>query len=171
MDRPELEQLLASWRLTVDGLVDSAVTLSFAELLALPRQDQVTDFHCVEGWSVYDVPWNGVHLSTLLDRVGAQSSGTHLTLYSSGDVYTESLPMDLALEPRTLMAYGVGCHTLPLEHGFPLRSVVPRKFGYKSAKYVDRIEVTDEPINGYWVQRGYSYEADVPGHRLRPGKY
>jgi len=171
VDNQDLAALLADWELRIDGLVDEPMSLSFAELLQLERQDQVTDFHCVEGWSVYDVPWNGVHLSTHLNLVGAQSSATHLTLYSSGDDYTESLPLDLALEPRTLMAYGVGCHTLPLEHGFPLRSVVPRKFGYKSAKYVDRIEVTDEPINGYWVQLGYSYEADVPEHRLRPGKY
>ncbi len=171
VDHQALATLLVDWELRIDGLVDEPMNLSFADLLKLERQDQVTDFHCVEGWSVHDVPWNGVHLSSLLDRVGAQSGATHLTFHSSGDVYTESLPMDEALEPRTLLAYGVGCHTLPLEHGFPLRVVMPRKLGYKSAKYVDRIEVTDEPIDGYWVKLGYSYEADVPEHRLRPGKY
>jgi len=171
VDSQNVASLLEDWALRIDGLVDEPMTLSFADLLQLPRQDQVVDFHCVEGWSIYDVPWNGVHLSTLLDLVGAQDSGSHLTFYSSGDVYTESLPLDEALEPKTLLAYGIGCLTLPLDHGFPLRVVMPRKFGYKSAKYVDRIEVTDKPITGYWEQYGYSYEADVPEHRLRPGKY
>ncbi len=171
VDPQDLASLLTDWTLSVDGLVATPVDLSFADLLQLPRRDQLTDFHCVEGWSVYDVPWNGVHLSTLLDLVEPQAGATHLTFYSSGDVYTESLPLEVALEPRTLLAYGVGCHTLPLAHGFPLRSVVPRKFGYKSAKYVDRIEVTDEPVDGYWVKIGYGYDADVPSHRLRPGKY
>ena len=171
VDPQNLASLLTDWKLSVDGLVAAPETLSFADLLQLPRQDQVTDFHCVEGWSVYDVPWNGVHLSRLFELVEPRSGATHLTFYSSGDVYTESLPLDVALEPRTMLAYGVGCHTLPLAHGFPLRVVVPRKFGYKSAKDVDGIEITDEPVEGYWVKLGYSYDADVPDHRLRPGKF
>jgi DMSO/TMAO reductase YedYZ molybdopterin-dependent catalytic subunit len=170
VDHQDLASLLSDWELSIDGLVDGPQTLSFADLLQLERQDQVTDFHCVEGWSVHDVPWNGVHISTLLDLVEPQAGATHLTFYSSGDVYTESLPLEVAREPRTMLAYGVACNTLPLSHGFPLRVVVPRMFGYKSAKYVDRIEVTNEPIDGYWVKHGYSYEAEVPAHRLRPGK-
>jgi hypothetical protein len=171
VDPQDLAAVLAEWTLTVDGLVQSPRVLSFAQLLALPRQDQVTDFHCVEGWSVYDVPWNGVHLSQLLALVSPLPAATHLTFHCFGDGYDESLPLDVALEPRTMLGYGVGGNTLPVAHGFPLRVVVPRLFGYKNAKYVQRIEVGDAPVDGYWVRRGYGYDAEVQPSRLRDGKY
>ena len=73
----------------------------------------------------------------------------------------------MALEPKTLLAYGIDCATLPLDHGFPLRLVVPRLLGYKGPKYVHRIELTDGPIEGYWVARGYPYDGEVPESRHR----
>lgn len=171
VDPQNLADILASWRLRVDGMVRNPAVLSFADLIGLPRQDQVTDFHCVEGWSVYDVPWNGVAPSRLLDLVGIDAAATHLTLHSIGGEYAESLPIEVAREPRTLFGYGVDGSTLPLEHGFPLRLVVPRLLGYKNAKYIERIELTDHAETGYWEQYGYSYEGEVPAGRLRPGKY
>ena len=75
------------------------------------------------------------------------------------------------MKPRTLLGYGVGGSTLPLEHGFPLRLVVPRLLGYKNAKYLERIEVTDHAVTGYWEEYGYPYEGEVSAERLRPGKY
>ena len=171
VDEQSLTQILAQWRLTVDGLVETPTALTFGELAHFPRQDQVTDFHCVEGWSVLDVPWNGVHLSTLLELVRPLETATHVTLHGFGGTYVESLPLDIALEPRSILAYGVGGSTLPLAHGFPLRFVVPRLFGYKSIKYVYRIELAEAPVNGYWVERGYPYDANVQENRLRPGKY
>lgn len=171
VDHQELATILASWRLVVDGMVDTPLELSFADLLALERLDVDVDFHCVEGWSIYDVPWNGVHLSTLLQQVGVRSEATHLTFHTMGGKYNESLPLDVAIEPRTLLALGVDGRTLPLERGFPLRLVVPRLYGYKSAKYIERIELTDEPVLGYWEQRGYGYDAEVAESRLREGKY
>jgi DMSO/TMAO reductase YedYZ molybdopterin-dependent catalytic subunit len=170
VDRQQLEAILASWRLTIDGMVETPRTLTFAELLGLERQDQLTDFHCVEGWSVLDVPWNGVHLGTLLALVGPRDAATHVTFHTIDSRYNESLPREVALEPHTLLAYGVAEHTLPLDHGFPLRLVVPRLFAYKSAKYVDRIELTDEPVEGYWVRGGYDYMGEVPESRLRSGR-
>ena len=171
VDPQDLVSLLESWTLRVDGMVASPVELSFADLLSLPRQDQVTDFHCVEGWSVYDVPWNGVHMTTLLDLVSPNEAASHITFHCSGGTYLESLPIPVALEERSLLAYGIDCATLPLRSGFPLRVVVPRKHAYKSARYVTRLELTDEPIQGFWEQYGYPYEADVPESRLREGKY
>ena len=171
VDSQDLEDILASWTLAIDGLVVTPLVLGFADLLALERQDQVTDFHCVEGWSVDDVPWNGVQLSRLLDRAGADAAATHLTFHSFGEQYRESLPMSIARETRTLLGYGVGGATLPLAHGFPLRLVVPRLLGYKNAKCLSRIEVTDHPETGYWESYGYSYAGEVPASRLRPGKY
>lgn len=171
VDRQELADILASWELRIDGMVDHPATLTFAQLLELARQDQITDFHCVEGWSVYDVPWNGVHLSTLLDLVGPHAGATHVTFHTIDGRYNESLPLDVALEPRTLLAYGVAGYTLPLRHGFPLRLVAPRLMAYKSAKYVDRIELTDERVEGFWVALGYPYLGEVPEDRLREGRY
>lgn len=152
-------------------MVQSPRVLSFRDLLCLARQDQTTDFHCVEGWSVLDIPWNGIHLSTLFTLAGPLSTATHVTFHTIGGKYNESLPIDVALEPRTLLAYGVAGSTLPLVRGFPARLVVPRLLGYKSAKYVERIELTDQPIEGFWVAAGYGYDGDVPPERLRPGKY
>jgi DMSO/TMAO reductase YedYZ molybdopterin-dependent catalytic subunit len=86
-------------------------------------------------------------------------------------IYNESLPIDVALEPMTLLAYGVCEATLPQTHGFPLRIVIPRLLAYKSAKYVVRIELTDHPVEGYWVAAGYDYDGEVPSSRLRAGRY
>jgi DMSO/TMAO reductase YedYZ molybdopterin-dependent catalytic subunit len=171
VDTQDLTEILQTWKLTVNGMVENPTVFSFADVLELERQDQITDFHCVEGWSVHDVPWNGVHLSTVFDIVQPLSSATHLTFTCVGDKYLESLPIEVALEPRSLLGYGVDCNTLPLGHGFPLRMVVPRKWAYKSPKYVYRIELTDHPIQGFWESYGYPYDADVPADRLRPGKY
>jgi DMSO/TMAO reductase YedYZ molybdopterin-dependent catalytic subunit len=171
VDRQDLEAILSSWRLRVDGRVEHPFELSFAELIGLPRQDQVTDLHCVEGWSIYDVPWNGVHLSTIVERARPTAQATHVAFHTIGGTYNESLPMDVALEPRTLLAYGIGGSTLPLKHGFPVRIVIPRLLAYKSAKFVERIEFTDQPLYGYWVAAGYPYGGEVPEGRLRPGKY
>lgn len=171
VDPQDLESILSSWRLTVDGLVTTPRSLTFPDLFCLPRQDQITDFHCVEGWSIYDVPWNGLHLGQLFQSVGVLGGATHVTFHTLGGLYNESLPLDVALEPRTLLAYGAGGNTLPLAHGFPLRVVIPRLLGYKNAKYVQRIELTDRPVQGFWVQAGYPYEGLVPESRLRPGKY
>lgn len=171
VDQQDPASLLASWRLTVDGLVDTPTTFTFGDLLALPRQDQVTDFHCVEGWSVMEVPWNGVHLSTILARTGASPKATHVTFHTVRSVYNESLPLAVALEARSMLGFGVAGSTLPLNHGFPLRLVVPRLLAYKNPKYVERIELTDRAVEGYWVQRGYGYDGEVPRSRLREGYY
>ena len=175
VDPQDEATILETWSLTVDGMVESPVTLDFAALLALERQNQITDFHCVEGWSVYDIPWNGVHLSKLLELVNPDSTATHVTFHSvqapNGQRYDESLPLNIALEPKTMLAYGADDLALPLRHGFPLRLVIPRLLGYKNAKTLERIELTDHPIDGFWVKRGYGYDALVPEQRLREGKY
>jgi DMSO/TMAO reductase YedYZ molybdopterin-dependent catalytic subunit len=171
VDSQQLAEILASWKLRVDGLVERPTTFTFSDILSIPRQDQVTDFHCVEGWSVYDVPWNGLHFSELFKRVIPLSKATYLTTYSVGDAYLESIPLETALQAKTLLAYGIDGNTIPLAHGFPLRLVIPRLFGYKNAKYVYRVELTDRPVDGYWVKIGYPYAGTVPERRLREGKY
>lgn len=171
VDEQDLQKILATWTLKISGLVEKPLTLSFAQLLALPRQNQITDFHCVEGWSVFDVPWNGVHIDNIIELVRPTSEASHLTLRCFSDVYTESLPLAVAREPRSLLAYGIDEMSLPLTHGFPLRMVVPRQYGYKNAKWVKEIEFTNAPIDGYWEQRSYPNDAPVRANKLREGKY
>jgi DMSO/TMAO reductase YedYZ molybdopterin-dependent catalytic subunit len=171
VDAQDLVPILARWRLEISGLVEEPRSYTFAEILALPRTDQVKDFHCVEGWSVNDVPWNGVALSDILRRSRPMKRATHVNIRTVSNRYNDSLPLSVAMEPRTMLAYGVTGSTLPLDHGFPLRVVVPRLFGYKNAKYVERLELNDKPLIGYWVAAGYDLAGLVPQNRLRSGHY
>lgn len=168
---PELDSVLAEWRLTVDGLVEAPQVFSFTDLVCLERQDQLTDLHCVEGWSVEDIPWNGLHLSQLFERCRPKASARYVTFHMFEGDYVESLPLDVALERRSMLGYGVGERTLPLDHGFPLRMVIPRLLGYKNIKYIDRIELDDQIVSGVWEQLGLPYLGEVPPERLRPGSY
>ncbi len=171
VDTQDLVSILARWRLEIRGLVEEPRSYTFSEILTLPRTDQVKDFHCVEGWSVYDVPWNGVALSDILQRSRPTKKATHINIRTFGGQYNDSLPLSVAMESRTMLAYGVAGSTLPLDHGFPLRVVVPRLFGYKNAKYVERLELADKPLIGYWVAAGYDLTGLVPKNRLRSGHY
>jgi DMSO/TMAO reductase YedYZ molybdopterin-dependent catalytic subunit len=171
VDPQDLTALLGSWRLEVGGLVEAPAEFSFADVVGLPRTDQATDFHCVEGWSVHDVPWNGVRLAEIVDRVKPLPEAAYVNFRTVTDKYNESLPLAVAREPRTVVAYGVGGATLPIAHGFPLRLVIPRLLGYKNAKYVYRIEFAETPLQGFWVAAGYPYGGEVPQQRLREGKY
>ncbi len=161
IDPQDLVSILNSWSLRVDGLVNNPVTYSFNDLLNLTRYNQTADFHCVEGWSVPGVPWNGFHLNTLIDIVDPLPGSSHITFYAIGDHYKESIPIETARDTKTMMAFGINDSTIPLKHGFPLRLVIPDKYGYKSAKYIYRIEFTDEPVTGFWESYGYSYDADI----------
>lgn len=171
VDLQKIEDILASWELTVDGLVEQPQTFSFADLLTLPRQDQITDFHCVEGWSVLDIPWNGIHINSLIDLVVPTSEATHIKIHCLREIYSESIPISVARESKTMLAYGIGGATLPLDHGFPLRLVIPRLYGYKNAKWITGIEFTNAEHEGYWERYGYSVKGEVTSARLREGKY
>ena len=171
VDPQDIKKILAGWSLRVDGLVDQPRTFTFAELVAFERHSMIKDFHCVEGWSIYDIPWDGVRLSTLLAAVQPKSTATHVSFHTIDSKYNESVPLAVAGEPSSMLGYGVGGNTLPLKHGFPLRVVIPRLLGYKNAKFVDRVELTNKELHGYWVAAGYPYKGEVSTHRLRKGKY
>jgi DMSO/TMAO reductase YedYZ molybdopterin-dependent catalytic subunit len=161
-DPQDLIKLLNNWKLVVYGLVKNPIEITFGEMLNLTRKDQVSDLHCVSGWTINDIPWNGFHLSTLFELVEPSSDASHITFHSYNNIYKESIPIEDALNSETMMAYGINGSTIPLPHGFPLRLVVPYKWGYKSAKYVYGIEFTDSAVKGYWETFGYSYVGNVP---------
>jgi DMSO/TMAO reductase YedYZ molybdopterin-dependent catalytic subunit len=156
----------AAWRLTVSGLVGAPVTLTFADVLALPQTTVVRDFYCVEGWGVTDVEWKGVLVSELAQRVKVDATATHL-VFSSGDgVYTDSLTLEQAAAEDVLLAYRVNGVDLPPDMGQPLRLICPGRYAYKNVKWVEQVEAIDieqTPFEGYWEARGYSADADIPG--------
>lgn len=150
------------YRLTIDGLVERPMTLTYDDLRALPAVRQVSDFHCVEGWGVDDVMWDGVRLQSIIDLARPTSRATHLTFHSLGAIYRDSLSMEQARLPDAMIAYDMDGAPLSPDHGLPLRVVMPRMFGYKGAKWLTRIEFRDVQDIGYWQQRGWKVDAWIP---------
>lgn len=157
-----------AYRLRIDGAVERPVTLTLGDLRALPRRTQVSDFHCVTGWSVEDVTWGGVHLSEVLALARPRSSARLLRFVSEEVPYDDTLTLEQAALPDVMLALEMDGGPLPRPHGAPVRLVVPRMYGYKSVKWVTRIELlADESRLGYWEQRGYDRDAWVGGSNGR----
>ncbi len=149
----------ATYRLDVTGLVDEPTSYSLADLKEMPRAEQISDFHCVTGWSVSDVHWAGVRLGDLLERAGAQQSVAALNFVSAESPYEDSLTLEQALLPDVLLAYEMDGGPISRPHGAPVRLVMPQMYGYKSVKWVSRIELGIEPKRGYWENNGYDVDA------------
>lgn len=152
----------ADWVLEVGGMVDKPIRLDHAAWQALPRVAETKDFHCVEGWSVSAVRWGGVALGTVLDKAGVKAGARAVVFHAHGGTYSDDLSLDGARASSVLLADTLDEAPLPPDHGGPLRLVVPTQLGYKNVKWVERIEVTDHRVTGYWEQRGYSAEAPIP---------
>ena len=142
------------YSLTVDGLVDRPFELTLAELEALPSVSLVKDFQCVTGWRVPGVHWRGVLLSTLIDRAGVQPGGTALRFESFDRLYTESLTLAEARRPDVIVAYSMLGGPISREHGGPVRLYVAPMYGYKSIKWLARVEVVNRVEPGYWETVG-----------------
>ena len=153
----------AAWNLTVGGLVDQRLSLNYDELLSLPRVEQVSDFHCVTGWSVSKVHWAGVRLAHVLDPTGPSPSAGAIAFLSSDGAYVDMLTRQQAALPDVMLAYEMNGRPLTQNHGAPLRLVVPEMYGYKGVKWVNGIAVVAQPFQGFWEQRGYDTDAWV-GH-------
>ena len=151
------------WVVKVDGLVDKPVTLDRSAWSGLQRLTETVDFHCVEGWSVDDVRWGGVAPSVLLDQAGVKPEARYAVFHASGGVYRSSLPLDLVRDAQTVLADSLNGSPLPPKHGGPLRLVVPKQLGYKNVKWVERIELSEEIVTGYWEANGYPEDAPVTG--------
>ncbi len=148
-----------TWRLSITGKVDNPMELSFDEVKKLPSVQQIRDLDCVELWSVKKIAWRGVQLSTIIEICKPQPGAKYLTIICSGGTYSESLSVEQARWPDVILAYEADGKPLEPKHGAPLRLVVPRLWGYKSAKWVERIELKAERHLGYWEQRGYDPDA------------
>jgi DMSO/TMAO reductase YedYZ molybdopterin-dependent catalytic subunit len=151
----------ATWRLTIGGLVEQPTSLTYQQLRALPRVEQISNFHCVTGWSVNNVHWAGVRMHDVLALARPQSSGHGLQFTSMEVPYVDSLTMQQASLRDVMLAYEMDGKPLAQEHGAPLRLVIPEMYGYKNVKWLERIDVVPQAEPGYWEGLGYDRDAWV----------
>lgn len=173
-------QNFANWRLKIDGMVSRPLSLSVADLRRLPSRTQITKHDCVEGWTAIGM-WQGVQLGLLLKAAGVAMGARYAVFHCADNLdgepqkggiqspgqYYESIDLNDAFHPQTIIAYNFNGKTLDVPHGAPLRLRVERQLGYKHAKYLQRIELTDSFAHiaggqgGYWEDRGYEWYAGV----------
>jgi len=151
----------AKYRLSVAGNVEHELSLTTADLRAMPRTKLTRDFQCVTGWRVPNVRWEGVRLATLLDRAGVQPGQKAVTFTSYDGTYTESLTLAQARRDDVLVVDTLDGRPIGRAHGGPVRLLVAPMYGYKSCKWLSSIEVTDRLAPGYWEAFGYDQNAWV----------
>ena len=161
----------ADWRLVVDGLVARPLRLSLSDLGGFPQRAQITRHDCVEGWSAIG-KWQGPQLASILRAAGLSSRANFLVFHCADDFggipYYESIDLNDAFHPQTILALLMNDHRLPVPHGAPVRLRVERQLGYKHAKFIMRIEARERLDNlylgkgGYWEDRGaYAWYAGI----------
>ena len=159
------------WRLKISGLIQQPADLTLAELKSMPSRTQITRHDCVEGWSAI-AKWRGVPLAEIIQRVKPKPDARYVVFYcmdtdENGQNYYESLDLDDAAHPQTILAYEMNDRPLPIEHGAPLRLRVENQLGYKMAKYIRALEfVADlkslgQGKGGYWEDQGYEWYAGI----------
>jgi DMSO/TMAO reductase YedYZ molybdopterin-dependent catalytic subunit len=156
-DTPEIS--LETWRLRLRGLVTEEMELTWTELQALPRVEVIADFHCVTRFSTLDNRWSGFSTRAVLQLAAVRPQASHVLVHCYGD-YTTNLPLEDFLSKRAVFADGHGGVPLPVDHGGPLRLVVPHLYAWKSAKWVSAIELLDSDQRGFWERNGYHSYGD-----------
>lgn len=151
----------ADYRLTVTGLVERPLSLTLGDLAGMPQTSLVRDFQCVTGWRVRNVAWSGVTVAQLLETAGVLPRASAVAFGSLDGTYTESLTLDQARRPDVIAAGSMQGGPVTVEHGGPVRLYVAPMYGYKSLKWLDRIELTAAVQPGYWEQRDYDVDAWV----------
>ena len=151
----------ASWRLEIGGLVRRPQSISYEQLLALPRAHQVSTFHCVTGWTVKNVRWSGVRFRHLLALAEPLPTAKAVRFVSAEEPYNDSLTLEQTLLPDVMLALSLDGQPLSRPHGAPTRVVIPEMYGYKGVKWLNRIELLDRQPTGYWEGLGYDQNAWV----------
>ncbi len=150
---------LATWRLHVHGLVETPLDLTWEDFLELPQVTLKADFHCVTRWSKLDNLWEGVTFQELAGRAKPLPEASHVLVYGY-DGFTTNIPLDVLMDHDVLLARRHNGADLHQEHGWPLRLVVPKRYAWKSAKWVSVLEFLSQDRPGFWEQRGYHNNAD-----------
>jgi len=160
---------LSQWDLRVFGLVGEEKRFSFQDLLAMPKTRINVDIHCVTRWSKFDTAWEGVLFRDFLEQIDVQPEANYVVAHSEYG-YTTNLPLDVMLDDDVLLAYHYDGQPLDPEHGYPLRTLVPKKYFWKSAKWLRGLEFRADDRLGFWEQAGYHNEAD-PWLEQRFGRF
>lgn len=150
---------LGTWRFDIFGLVDDEKSLDWQEFMALPKITVDSEFHCVTQWSRLENTWEGVSFNEVMNLVTPKSEATHVMMHCFGG-YTTNLALDALTDDDVLFAYNHDGNPLDRDHGGPLRLVVPKRYAWKSAKWVNGIEFMEKDKPGFWEQNGYHMEAD-----------
>ena len=149
-----------TYRLKLSGLVNTPKELTYSDVRGLDVYERKITLHCVEGWDA-TILWKGALLKDILDLAGVKTQA-NTVIFHSVDGYTTSLPLDTILSNQLILAYGANGLDLPPELGFPFIVVAENKYGYKWARWVSEIELSDDPSYlGYWEKRGYNDDATV----------
>ena len=157
-ENPKID--LETYTLTVDGEVQKPLKLSWNDVLRLPKVKSTSNFHCVEGWSVLNCEWEGIPFRQVVS-LAKPKDGVGFATFECADGYTTSLSLQELSGDEVLLAYALDGKPLEEGFGFPLRLVIPDKYGYKSALWITHIKFKSKKELGYWEKRGYSDTADI----------
>lgn len=149
-----------SWALKITGMVQRSLTLTVQEVRGLGAVEIVRDFHCVESWSVPHNKWKGIPVHRILELASPLSDARYALVQSPGS-YGTNLLLEALLRPDTLLVWERNGEPLSLDHGYPLRLIVPDLYAYKSVKWVSEIKLLNEDLPGFWEKRGYHRGGDV----------
>jgi DMSO/TMAO reductase YedYZ molybdopterin-dependent catalytic subunit len=147
------------WDLEVSGLVEEPFTLTYQELLDLPRVAVDADMHCVTGWTTLDNTWEGVSFRTIVERAKPTDEAKWVIAHGANG-YTSDLSFEAMDDADVLLAWRNHGEDLTAEHGWPLRLVVPKRYAWKSAKWLTGLEFTAKNSRGFWEVRGYHIHAE-----------
>ena len=150
---------LAAWTLRAFGLVNEEKVWNWQEFTALPTQTITTDIHCVTRWSKFDTLWEGVPFRDIADMVGVKPEAMFVIAHCEYG-YTTNLPLNVMLDDDVMLAYKFDGKPLEPDHGYPVRTLVPKRYFWKSAKWVRALEFAEKDRLGFWEQAGYHNDAD-----------
>ncbi|ACL25903.1 sulfite oxidase-like oxidoreductase [Chloroflexus aggregans] len=157
---PQYTNVEEQWDLRCWGELAEPVRFSFSEFRALPTVTIKTDIHCVTRWSKLDTVWEGVSFREFLRHIPPLKPSARFVVAHSEQGYTANLPLDVLLDDDVLLAYKYDNQELTPEHGYPLRLLVPKKYFWKSAKWLRGLEFLDHDRLGFWERYGYNNNAD-----------
>ena len=165
---PQIDTL--NWSISIFGLVNKELNLSIDDLKKYKQVISISDFHCVTHWSKFDVTWGGVLLKDILLDANIKKDGQFATIVSYDD-YTTNLTVKALTDNDVVLAYELEGNELTKEHGGPVRLVVPKRYAWKSAKWIKAIEIHAEDRPGFWEVRGYHNDADPWSEQRYSGEY